>query len=108
MKEQSRCVVSVIPFFLPRGLSHGIFESWNFWLNSFPRKWGISKGYSPRTIVLGKNIDYNKHCQLETGQYVEVHKKSDDTMKIRTEPDIYLQPSGNDQGGGYFMKIDNR
>ena len=85
MKEQSRCVVSVIPLrFLPRALSRGIVESRNFWLNSFPRKGGISKVYSPQTIVLGKKINYNKHCQLETGQYVEVHKKSDNTMKRRT------------------------
>ena len=57
---------------------------------------------------MGKNIDYYKHCQLETGQYVEIHKKTDNTMKRRTEPALYLHPSGNDQGGGFFMKIDNR
>ena len=28
-------------------------------------------------------------------------------MKRRTEPALYLHPSGNDQGEGYFMKIDN-
>ena len=85
MKEQSWCIVSVLTFnFLPRALSRGIVESRNFWLNSFPRKGGISKVYSPQTIFLGKNIYYNKHCQLETGQYVEVHKKSDNTMKRRT------------------------
>ena len=28
-------------------------------------------------------------------------------MKRRTEPDLYLHPSRDDQDGGYFMKIDN-
>ena len=108
MKERSWSVVSVLPFeFLPRSLLRGIVESRNFWLNSFPRKEGILKVYSPRTIILEKNTDYNKHCQLETGQYVKVHEKSDNTMKTRTKTDLYLHPSGNDQGGGYFMKIDN-
>ena len=29
-------------------------------------------------------------------------------MKRRTQPALYLHPSGNYQGGGYFIKIDNR
>ena len=109
LKERSRCVVGVLPFkFFPRVLTRGIIEGRNFWLNSYPRQGGVSRVYSPRTIVMGKNIDYYKHCQLETGQYVEIHEKTDNTMKRRTEPAIYLHPSGNEQGGGFFMKIDNR
>ena len=86
---------------------HTVVESRNFWLNSFPRKGGTSKIHSPITIVLGEKIDYNKHCQLETGQYVEVHEKIDNTTKRRTEPSLYLHQSRNNEGGGYFMKIDN-
>ena len=83
-------------------LTRGIIEGRNFWLNSYPRQGGVSRVYSPRTIVMGKNIDYYKHCQLETGQYVEIHEKTDNTMKRRTEPAIYLHPSGNEQGGGFL------
>ena len=28
-------------------------------------------------------------------------------MKRRTKPALYLHPYGNNQGGDYFMKIDN-
>ena len=97
-----------MPFqWLPRALTSGIVVSRNFCLNVLPRKDGISKTYGPRAIVLGTVIDYNRHCQLETGQYVEVHEKSDNTMNMRTEPASYLYPSSNAQGGAYYMKISN-
>ena len=54
----------------------------------------------------GKDIHYYKHFQLEYGQYVEIHEKTDNTMKRRTESALYLHPSGNNQGGGFSMKID--
>ena len=52
--------------------------------------------YSPWTIV------------LETGQYIEVHKKSDNRTKSRTQPGIYLYPLGNDLEGGYLLRMNNR
>lgn len=79
----------------------------NFLLNSYQQKGEISRVYNPLAIVIGDNIDYDKHYQLETAPYVEAHEKTDNTMKRRIEPVIYLHPSGNDYGGGYFMKIDN-
>ena len=88
-------------------LTTGIVVSRNFWLNVFPRKGGISKTYGPRAILLGTVIDYARHCQLETGQYVEIHEKTNNTMKWRTEAALYLYPSGNAQGGAYYIKISN-
>ena len=41
------------------------------WLNMFPPKSGISEYYSPRLIMLGKQIDYNKYCKFEFGSYVQ-------------------------------------
>ena len=82
VKEQCRCTYSVLPFkYLPRVLTTGIVVSRNFWLNVFPRKGTISKTYGPRAIILGTVIDYERHCQLETGQYVEAHEKITNTMK---------------------------
>ena len=109
VKERSRNTYSALPFkWLPRMLTTGIVVSRIFGLNVFPRKGGISKTYGPRAILLGTVIDYARHCQLETEQYVEVHEKTDNTMKWRSEPALYLYPSGNAQGGGYYMKISNR
>ena len=76
--------------FLLKSLTLGIVKSQFFWLNGFPQKGGISKLYSPWTIV------------LETGQYIEVHKKSDNRTKSRTQPGVYLHKVGNDLGGGFF------
>ena len=38
---------------------------------------------------------------------MEIHKTTDTTLKLRTELALFLYPSGNVQGGGYFMKISN-
>lgn len=93
IKERSRCVVSMFLFKLLLGaLSRRIVESRNFWLNSSLQKEGTSKSYCLRTIVMGKNTNCNKYCQLEKGQYVFKHKKTDDTKQTRTEPAIYLYP----------------
>ena len=109
MKKRSRCTVNVIPFkFLPRSLTHGINKGRNSWLNDFPQKRGISKVYSPWAIILGQHKDLHKISLLETGQYVEVHEKSDNTMKSRTQIASYVQPLGNNQGGKYLMQIRNR
>ena len=97
-----------LPFrWLPRNLTSGIVASRNFWLNVFPKKGGISKKYGPRAIMFGTVIDYNRHCQVVTGQYVEIHEKTDNMLKLRTEPALYLYPLGNAKGGAYYMKISN-
>jgi hypothetical protein len=51
-----------------------------FWLNSFPHRNGISGNYSPRTIVVGQQIDYQHYCQLEFGPYVQTHEEHDNSM----------------------------
>ena len=82
LKERSRSTYSMLSFkWLPRVLTTGIVVSRNFWLNVFPRRGGISKTYGPRAIILGTVIDYEQHCQLETGQYVEAHEKIENTLK---------------------------
>ena len=41
-----------------------------FWLNAFPVDNGWSSKHSPRYIMTGKHLDYNKHVQAEFGEYV--------------------------------------
>jgi len=76
-----------------------------FWLNSFPHKNGIHATMSPRAIMTGKRITYDKHCKLEFSTYVQTHEKHNNSMDPRTSGAIALRPSGNEQGGHYFLSL---
>ncbi len=60
---------------------------------------------SPRYIITGKHIDYHKHVRLEFGAYVQTHEEHNNDMEPRTIGAICLRPSGNEQGGHYFMLL---
>ena len=60
---------------------------------------------SPRAILTGLEVDFNNHCKLKFGEYVHTHKEHDNTMASRTCPEIALRPTGNTQGGYYFMSL---
>ena len=79
------------------------------WLNSFPRKGGISNTLSPRTIVNGTQFDFNKHCKCEFGSYVQTHDDSNikNNMNPRTTGAICLGPTGNAQGTYKFMNLNS-
>jgi hypothetical protein len=105
-KGRVRCVVSVQPFkHYPFVMIKEAVSAAFFWLNAFPTSGGISKTLGPRTIVMETRIDYNKHCMMEYGQYVETHEAHDNTMKDRTCPSIFLRSSGNEYGGAFFMSL---
>jgi hypothetical protein len=76
-----------------------------FWLNMFPGLDGISKTLSPRSIIAGLKVNYTKHCRLEFGTYVQIHKEHDNSMATRTSGAIALRPTGNDQGGYFFFSL---
>ena len=42
------------------------------WLNAFPAKGGVSRIYSPRTILTGTIVSQALHCRLPFGSYAEV------------------------------------
>ena len=48
-------------------------------LNMFPVKGGVSSYYSPHMIMQGRKLDYNKHCQVPFGAYVQVNNEPDFT-----------------------------
>ena len=76
-----------------------------FWTNSFTSKGGISKTQSPRSIVTGIEINYKDHCQLEFGEYVHTHEEHDNSMQPRTIGALALRPTGNAQGGHFFLSL---
>ena len=60
----------------------------------FPPMGGASRYHSPVAILLGRIIDYNKHCQVPFGSYVQaVHENlPTNTQNPRTIGCIYLRP----------------
>ena len=69
------------------------------------QKNGISDTLSPRAIVVGAAVDYENHCKIEFGTYVQTHEQHDNAMIPRTIGAIALRPSGNSQGGHYFFSL---
>ena len=84
-----------------------MIKSSTFWLNAFPPKGGISDTVSPHELLTGIKIDYNKHCKLQFGSYIQTHEENNPTnsMDSRTIGAIALGPSSNLQGGYKFMNL---
>ena len=60
----------------------------------------------PREVVTGRKCDYDKHCQLQYGEYVQVFDQtSNDALKRRTTAAIAMCPNGNVQGGHLFFSL---
>lgn len=76
-------------------------------LNFFPPKGGISSYFSPRMIIHKESIDYNKHCQIPFGSYVQAHEENDpsNSMKPRALDGIYMRYMSNDQGGHEILNL---
>jgi hypothetical protein len=106
VKERTRCLYNTVPFKkMPSSMVVEMVHAGVFWLNMFPPEDGVSKTLSPRAIVTGLEADYNKHCRLEFGAYVQVHEEHDNTMQARTMGAIALRPTGNAQGSYYFYSL---
>ncbi|MGC8547340.1 MAG: hypothetical protein ACP5MU_06795, partial [Thermoplasmata archaeon] len=64
---------------------------------------------SPHVILGGRNIDYNKHCQVPFGAYVQAVQENNpkNTNAPRTIDAIYLHPVDNIQGGHELMDLNS-
>ena len=106
VKERMRCVYNTLPFKeIPKVMIIEMAKFATFWLNSFPHRLGISQSESPRLLVTGEQVDFNKHCRFEFGQYVQCHEEHDNTMAPRTIGALALRPTGNRQGSYYFLSL---
>ena len=78
-------------------------------LNFFPVKGGVSQYYSPRMIMNQTNLDYNKHCVVPFGTYVQANHETNptNTNAPRTLDAIYLHPTDNIQGGHELMDLNS-
>jgi hypothetical protein len=77
------------------------------WINAFPPTSGVSKTFSPRTIMTGTTLNFNKHCKIHCGAYAEVHEDRNitNTMSERTRPAICIGPTANFQGSYKFLSL---
>jgi hypothetical protein len=91
VKERVQCIYNSLPFKrMPPLLILEMVKSSVQCLNNFPSRAGVSETMSPRTIVTGATVDYNKHCKIEFGAYVLTHEEHDNSMASRVTGAIAL------------------
>ena len=104
IKDQVRSVYNILPFkYMPPIMIVELVYSQVFWRNMFALKGGISATQSTAEIILNRRIDFNAHCKVEFGDYVQTHEEHDNSMQARTIGAIATSPTGNSQGGYYFI-----
>jgi len=98
MKERVRITTATLPFerCLPQLIVEMVYNC-VFWLKSFPHKDSMHLQLSPRTIMRGQRITYDKHCKVEFGTYVQVHEKHNNSLEPRTSGAIALRLSRKEQ-----------
>jgi hypothetical protein len=108
IKERTRCLIQGLPFKrIPRAIMRAAIENANKGLNQFPTKNGVSDTLSPLNIMTGRpNLDYN-NMKIEFGAYAQVYEDGCPThiVRARTTGAIALTPTGNAQGGYYFLSL---
>ena len=109
IKERIRAIRAGLPFSrLPRKVIVQMVRFAALWLNAFPCRNGISRIFSPRTIVTGLTMSYRLHCRLPFGAHAEVHDNpspSNLTDVARTAPAICCGPTGNHRGTYVFYSL---
>jgi hypothetical protein len=91
VKETVRCIYNSLPFKrMPPLLILEMVKSSVQCLNNFPPHAGVFETMSPRAIVTGATVDYNKHCNIEFGAYVQTHEEHDNSMASRVTGAIAL------------------
>ena len=108
IKERVRAGFHVLPFSrLPKILvQYFVMESAKK-LNYFPPKGGISPYYSPRMIVHHENLEFEKHCEIPFGHYVQAHDEPThkNSLAPRTRDCLYLRYVSNQQGGHELLDL---
>ena len=108
IKERVRSAYHRLPFRkLPKTMIKYLAMVQVNHLNLFPAKGGVSKYYSPRMILTERNLEYEKHCKVPFGAYVQATHETNATNSIaaRTLDCIYLRANNNIQGGHEVMDL---
>jgi len=110
IKEWVRAAYHHLPYKkLPRVMIRYLAMVQMSQLNYFPVKGSISLYYSLRMILGGTPLDFNKHCVIPFGAYVQANHESTPTNDntARTIDCIYLRPCNNIQGGHELMDLNS-
>ena len=108
IKERARCTLHRLPYrSLPTVMLRELPGIMADKLNLFPSRMGISKHYSPRTIMHQRTVDYNKECQYSFGEYVQAHDEPDpsNTQVARALGCLYIKPMDNYQEGHVLLDL---
>ena len=106
IKERVRTGYHYMPYpALPNILTKHLCMAATEQLHLFPAKGGVSAYYSPHMIMTGQDFNYNKHCQVPLGAYVQANEANDptNTNAPRTIDAIYLTPMPNARQGGHLV-----
>ena len=98
IKERCRAVASTLLFeVIPKLIVANIVYFVVLWMDVFPVQNGVSKVYSPRSIVTCTKLSWKRHCKVLFGSYCEVHDEPDPSnhVKLRTHEMIDVGPTGN-------------
>jgi hypothetical protein len=107
IKDRVRSQYTMLPFkYVPPIVIIELVYSQVFWRNMFALRGGVSNTQSPSEIILNRKVDINAHCKIEFGEYVQTHEEHDNSMNTRTVGAIATRPTGNTQGGYYFIRLD--
>ena len=101
-----QAIYNTLPFQkIPARLVIEMAKTAVFWLNAFPVMGGVSQDLSPRTILMGQQVDYRHHCHFQFREYAQTHEEHNNSMNPRTVGALALRPVGNGQGSFYFLSI---
>ena len=106
VKDRARSGYNSLPYSrIPRLMLIRLISNAVLWLNALPHSDGASSTLSPRYLLTGKHLDFNKHVRTEFGAYVQTHEQHNNDMTARTLGATCLGPSGNEQGGHWFLSL---
>ena len=77
------------------------------WLNAVPPDSIIHQTYSPRKIIMDRNLYYTKDCTVEFGTYAENHYDATPTKNVAeiSKEAIFLGPTKNFQRSCKFLSL---
>ena len=106
IKDSTRSTYRMLPYrHIPRIVLIHLVKNAVFWLNAVPANDGIARRFSPRYIMTGQHVVASKHAVIPFGTYVQTHEEHNNDMTHRTMSCICLGPTGNLQGGHWFMSL---
>ena len=110
IKERVRAIITTLPFtHFPRLLRREIIYFAVSALNHTIRRAGIIPNQSPTSVITGQVLDALKNCSLPFASFCHIGfhtEPRNDTETARTVDAIALRPTGNAQGGYFFMRLD--